>query len=367
LFKMNAKHLLHWTVAIVSISILVFSLIPQLSANSNGATYINKLNQSLSLGNIQAAVTNQPTAHGLIVPGEEKSYYDFVSVGDWGCTEETDKTVENILRRGPNLIIALGDYSYSNSGKCWIDKIKPIESLVKIVFGNHENKGNYHLNVFESPTYSTPDAYMNQFGLKSQYYSFDYGGVHFLMMSTEVLYEKDSPQYEFVSNDLKHASENSKTKWIIVANHRTIYPPYYGAIALDAEIGKKFRDAYHPLFDLYRVDLVLQGHVHYYQRTYPLKYNAINPDVPTITDFHKNHYIKPVGPVFLTIGTGGVELGRPDNIPKPYYNAFSETGVFGILSLKIKKDGSSLEGTFYNNGDIIKSYAQDSFNITKIT
>ena len=138
---MDAKHLLHRTVAIVSISILVFSLISQLSANSNAATYfINKPKQSLPMGNTQAAVTNQPLAQGLIVPGEEKSYYDFVSVGDWGCTEETDKTVENILKRDPNLIIALGDYSYSNSGKCWIDKIKPIESLVKIVFGNHENK-----------------------------------------------------------------------------------------------------------------------------------------------------------------------------------------------------------------------------------
>jgi len=255
-------------------------------------------------------------------------------------------------KRDPNLIIALGDYSYSNSAKCWIDKIKAIESLVKIVIGNHENKGNYRFNDFESLTYSSPDANMNQFGLKSQYYSFDYGGVHFLMMSIEVLYEKDSPQYNFVSNDLKRASENPKTKWIFVANHKTIYPPYYGAIALDAAIGKKFRYAYHPLFDLYGVDLVLQGHVNYYQRTYPLKYNAINPDVPTITDFHKNHYIKPVEPVFLTIGTGGVELGRPYYISKPYYNAFSETGVFGILNLKVKKDGSSLEGTFYNNGDI---------------
>jgi len=86
---MDSKHLLHWTVAIVSISILVFSLISQLSANSNAATYfINKLKRSLSMGNIQAAVTNQSRAHGFIVPGEEKSYCDFVSVGDWGCTRK---------------------------------------------------------------------------------------------------------------------------------------------------------------------------------------------------------------------------------------------------------------------------------------
>jgi hypothetical protein len=46
---------------------------------------------------------------------------------------------------------------------------------------------------------------------------------------------------------------------------------------------------------------------------------------------------------------------------------FSDTGVYGILNLKIKKGGSSSEGTFYNNRDINEPYAQDTFNITKIT
>jgi hypothetical protein len=31
-------------------------------------------------------------------------------------------------------------------------------------------------------------------------------------------------------------------------------------------------EAYHPLFQKYGVDLVLYGHNHYYQRTYPLAY-----------------------------------------------------------------------------------------------
>ena len=80
------------------------------------------------MGDIQVAITNRPTVDGVIVPGEEKSYYDLVFVGDWGCTEETEKTVENIPKRDPNVIIALGDYSYSNPRKCCIYKIKPIES-----------------------------------------------------------------------------------------------------------------------------------------------------------------------------------------------------------------------------------------------
>jgi hypothetical protein len=69
---MDAKHLLHCTaVASVSISILVFSLIPKLSANSNNATpyFKNKPKESSSMVNIQATGTNQPTLYRLIISG----------------------------------------------------------------------------------------------------------------------------------------------------------------------------------------------------------------------------------------------------------------------------------------------------------
>lgn len=48
-------------------------------------------------------------------------------VGDWGCTGETDKTVANILKRDLDPVIGLGDYAYSMTIKCWIDKITPFE------------------------------------------------------------------------------------------------------------------------------------------------------------------------------------------------------------------------------------------------
>jgi 3',5'-cyclic AMP phosphodiesterase CpdA len=324
--------------------------------------------KQVSAGEIrQMPINYSAVPHTIPAHKETKSYLDFVSVGDWGCTPETDKTINNILKRDPNLVIGLGDYSYSDSEKCWMDKIKPIAGIVNIVFGNHENAGNYPLSVLESLTYSTPEVYLDKFGLKNQYYSFNYGNSHFLILSSEVPYEKGSTQFEFASNDLKAASQNTTIKWIIVANHRTMYAPYYGpSIALDTAIANKFRDIYHPLFDLYGVDLVLQGHVHYYQRTYPLKYNDKNPVEPVITDLHNNYYANPQGTMFLTIGTGGVGIGRPDNIGKPYYSAFSNTGIFGILYIKIKNNGSLLEATFYNNDNGSEQYrTSDSFRIIK--
>jgi hypothetical protein len=132
--------------------------------------------------------------------------------------------------------------------------------------GNHESESSVKLA-----------DYMNYFKLKKQYYSFDNGNVHFLSLSTEVPYDSGSPQYEFVVNDLKQISNNSTSDWIIVFFHRNMYGS--GATP-DDDIN--FRDTYHPLFDSYDVDLVLQAHQHIYERIYPIAYNEKNSDEPII-------------------------------------------------------------------------------------
>ena len=36
------------------------------------------------------------------------------AVGDWGCNSNTGKTVSNIKNKDPDLVLALGDYSYQS-------------------------------------------------------------------------------------------------------------------------------------------------------------------------------------------------------------------------------------------------------------
>ena len=57
-------------------------------------------------------------------------------------------------------MLALGDFSYNGDAECWLEIIEPISNKTKIVFGNHE-KG-------------LEEKYMEFFGLKEQYYSFNY-------------------------------------------------------------------------------------------------------------------------------------------------------------------------------------------------
>ena len=101
-----------------------------------------------------------------------KSIFNIVAVGDWDCTSETEDTVDNIIKQDPELVLALGDFSYNGDADCWLELIEPIADKTKIVMGNHEDE----------------DDYMDFFGLTEQYYSFNQKNVHFLALSTETCF-----------------------------------------------------------------------------------------------------------------------------------------------------------------------------------
>jgi hypothetical protein len=93
---------------------------------------------------------------------------------------------------------------------------------------------------------------MNHFGLREEYYSFDYQNIHFIALSTEVSFNINSVQYKFVKNDLSKAASDQNIDWIIVYFHRPMYtlPSTHATISA-------LRSIYHPLFEQYGVNLVL--------------------------------------------------------------------------------------------------------------
>jgi hypothetical protein len=110
------------------------------------------------------------------------------------------------------------------------------------------------------------------------------------------------------------------------------------------------------------VDLVLQGHVHNYQRTYPLKYDPVSPSSPTITSTNTSSYTDPQGEIFATVGTGGINFhGFSD---RSYFVVNQQAQKFGILDISMDDDGSKLNGRYYANG---ASFPSDQFSISKPT
>jgi hypothetical protein len=99
--------------------------------------------------------------------------FNFAAAGDWGCTDITTYTVNNISAKDPELVIGLGDYSYEPTADCWFEKIAAIEDRMKIAIGNHDDS--YERQ--ENPTLLK--QYMTNFNLSRQFYSFDHQNVHF--------------------------------------------------------------------------------------------------------------------------------------------------------------------------------------------
>lgn len=272
-----------------------------------------------------------------------KGYGDNIAVAaDWSCGTPAKKTIKNVIAMEPSLLVVAGDMSYDNTGDCWLDIISPINDLVRITLGNHD--------VDEGNPESLAKQYIDHFKLPSTYYSFDYKNIHFLMLNSETDFDVDSKQYNFVLNDLKRTESDPNIEWIITVFHHPIY-----TTATKHSPNEKFRDIYHPIFDQYDVDFVIQGHVHNYQRTYPIVFNEHSPDTPIVTNQHKNTYVDPTGQIYLITGTAGRQ--NHELIGQANYNADQYKG-FGFLNLMLSNDGKTIKGVFYsnNNGEIIDEF-----------
>ena len=276
--------------------------------------------------------------------------FNFGTAGDWGCNSNTGSPVNNINGKNPERVLALGDYSYQSTATCWLNTIQPIDGITRINIGNHENDASEDFN-----------TYMNHFGLSSPYYSFNYQNVHVLTMATESIFSSGSSQYNFVVNDLQTASQDPNIRWIIVNLHKVMYtsPNTCGSSSCSnsGSTAQSLRSTYHTLFDQHGVDLVLQGHVHNYQRTYPIKYSGGSN--PTITDSSSNNYNDPQGEIFATVGTGGINFHGLSG--KASFVISQQDTKFGALNLEFTNDGTVLAGKFFaNDGSLM-----DQFTITK--
>ena len=282
--------------------------------------------------------------------------FNFGAAGDYGCTSNTDATFANMKDKGPERVFGLGDYSYSSTGTCFFNKIDPtgLTSITKIAIGNHEDD--------DSEGFS---SYMSHFGLSQTYYSYNYNDIHVLVMDTDRnSYASGSAQRTFVQNDLQSASTNPNIKWIIVYLHKEMYTsPNTCSSSSCSNTGSEptnLRNGFHPMFDQYGVDLVLQGHVHNYQRTYQIKYDPSSPSSPTVTSNNANTYTEGNGEVFAIVGVGGVNFHALSG--KASWVSSQQDDFFGQLDIKSTDNGNKLEGKFYRNGN---NAILDSFSITK--
>eukprot|EP00775_Hariotina_reticulata_P005096 gene5096-5337_t len=246
--------------------------------------------------------------------------FTFLGFGDMGDATHTSAkspgAASTLLRlhqevdshKNPSdLILHVGDISYADGDPdiwdSFMDSLEPIASRVPymVAIGNHEYGYEKRSSSVSDPSgaagpYQPP---WGNFGSDSRgecgvmtarrfhmpgdeaadnapfWYSFEYGSVHFTVLSSEHALEPGSRQHRWLEDDLESV-DRCATPWLVVLLHRPIYVVY--PHKSNREVGEHIRSNIEDLLLLYKVDATISGHVHSYYRTCPVRDAGCIPD-----------------------------------------------------------------------------------------
>jgi 3',5'-cyclic AMP phosphodiesterase CpdA len=173
-------------------------------------------------------------------------------------------------------------------------------------------------------------------------FSFDYGNAHWLVLDSNTYSDwTDDELRAWVKKDLDAAQGAT---WRFVGFH---HPPFNSA---KTHFDDQWMRVLCDVFEQEKVDVVFAGHVHNYQRTFPLtfvakpqttgKMVATNGDVAGEFKFDKQfgngQKSKPKGVVYVINGGGGASLYNPEMQKTPEaWQPFTEKFVSEVHSLTI--------------------------------
>lgn len=311
--------------------------------------------------------------------------FHFLAFGDMGKAPLDSSSVEHYIQPGSisvvegmkeevesgrvDAIFHIGDISYATGflieWDFFLHLINPIASRLPYMtaIGNHERDYDESGSVYKL-TDSGGECgvpYETYFqmpisGKDKPWYSIEIASVHFTIISTEHNFSINSPQYEWMKNDMVSVNR-SRTPWLIFIGHRPMYSSVRG---FPFSVDPNFVKEVEPLLLQNKVDLALFGHVHNYERTCSVFKDNCKAmpfkDTNGIDTYDHNNY---TAPVHAIIGMAGFEL---DKFPPINVNKWSLARVskFGYLRGNATKEELSLEMV---NADTRK--VEDSFKIIK--
>lgn len=267
-------------------------------------------------------------------------------IGDFGTKgpNETGNAAQ-LANRGVDALLTVGDNSYPDgaAGEWDATVFRPLAAvLASTTFwpttGDHEYRTPWaqpYLDAFELP--EGPQG--------ERYYSFDWGDLHVVAIDTNCITPVDAAtqgcdaktMLAWVREDLAA----SKAPWKAAIFHRPVLATGHYPIYAEVQSGLM------PLLEEFHVDLVLQGHNHLYERTWPTRGGE-----PIARDYdHRD------APVYVTAGGGGDWL-YDFSFPAASWTAYREkTAQHLVLTLDggtMKVESVKPDGTVH-----------DSFTITK--
>ncbi|WP_159085055.1 PKD domain-containing protein [Planctomonas deserti] len=305
----------------------------------------------------------------------------FTAAGDYSTSSDAEAVLRSIASLDPDLHIALGDLSYGAPGAepAWCDLVTGIvgdDLPFELLAGNHESDGrNGFIDEFAK---CLPNRLPGMEGTYARQYYVDVPAenplVRYVMISPGIYYPDGqwsyaagTPRYDWTERAIDGARE-SDIPWVVVGMHNPCLSVGRYGCAAGPDIMNLLVEK--------RVDLVLGGHEHIYQRTHQLALadgcarivqGSFDPDCVADGDSTMD---KGDGTVFTTVGTGGVGLRDvyPADAEARYHAAWSgmnATPTHGVLDVTVSESELSARfvrasGGTFSDGFVLRAEDEES-------
>jgi len=293
-----------------------------------------------------------------------------VMFGDLDSTDEGKTTMHRLISmKDANFTkiaayIHMGDMAYNlenKGGKRGDDYMKACQDFAAsmpymISPGNHEAFHNFsNVNMrFKMPLFAKT---------QNHYYSYNVGNMHFASINLDLVIENREllpVMRDWLAKDLEEANQNrAERPWIIVYTHRPLYCSKNKDDCLNnAELFAEIEE----VVTQQKVDLYVSGHVHMYERMFPIKKGSVAAFQQFKLGDPLHHIINPQAPVYVVQGVAGhsgdSEDARP-YAPKSYSVKVDKTYSFLAVHSKnnthlLVENMSSRDGTVLDHFYMIK-------------
>ncbi len=252
--------------------------------------------------------------------------YAFAVIADpQGNPQVNGKLGEMAWALRPNFLLIPGDLVDNGTvKKQWLNEffasLNPLISRVPFypVLGNHEQNADHYYRYMSLP----PPEY---------YYSFRYGNSIFFMLDSNKNVDEGSEQYEWLSkqlSDLEKQGSASGVVWKFVCFHHPVFSSDendYGDLWKGKSSWGDLRiRPLTKLFDQYKIDIVWNGHIHSYERTWPI---------------HQGKVLSKNGTTYMITGGGGGHLEQAGPIRPMFQNNVRRGHHFVFVAV----NGTTLE------------------------
>jgi acid phosphatase type 7 len=212
------------------------------------------------------------------------------------------------------------------------------------VNGNHENLSLQYIALFAFPQELSP----GELAQGEEWYSFDYGNAHFVALDDSSGGSGTlAAQRDWLKSDLAKV-DRTKTPWIFVMHHKPAYScSNHGSNA-------QVRAMWQPVYDEFKVDFVLNGHDHNYERSVPIRgFQADGVEGQKAASGPNEVPVAESGTLYVVSGGAGAPLYGSGTCYHTYYSEKTRNySVFDIdgrtLSYRaLRLDGSVLDEFTY--------------------